>query len=111
MELYNIWRKEVFRHDRKRKIRKTFEGHKPLGKHDILVPLCHSAIQLSVRRYHKKEPARVQGVVDRELQAQDRQSASEGNQLLFGEHWQRELENAVCASAAEGLSGKCHQRG
>ena len=64
-----------------------------------------------IRRYHKKESARVQGVVDRELQAQDRQSASEGNQLLFGEHWQRELENAVCASAAEGLSGKCHQRG
>lgn len=34
-----------------------------------------------------------------------------GNQLLFGEHRQRELENAVCASTAESLSGKCHQRG
>ena len=30
---------------------------------------------------------------------------------LFGKHRQRELENAVCASAAESLSGKCHQRG
>lgn len=34
-------------------------GHKPLGKHDILVPFCHSAIQLAVRRYHEKEPAGV----------------------------------------------------
>ena len=34
-------------------------------------------------------------MVDRELQAQDRQSASEGNQLLFGKHWQRELENGI----------------
>ena len=34
-----------------------------------------------------------------------------GNQLLLGEHRQRELENAVCTSTAESLSGKCHQRG
>lgn len=41
------------------RIRKTLERHKPLGKHDIFVPFCHSAIQLAVRRYHKKEPAGV----------------------------------------------------
>ena len=37
----------------------TLERHKPLGKHDILVPFCPSAIQLAVRWYHKKEPAGV----------------------------------------------------
>ena len=42
-----------------RRIRKTLERYKPLGKHDILVPFCHSAIQLAVRRYHEKEPAGV----------------------------------------------------
>ena len=39
----------------------------------------------------------------------DRQSSSAGNQLLLGEHRQRGLENAVCTSAAESLSGKCHK--
>ena len=34
-----------------------------------------------------------------------------GNQLLLGEHWQRWLENAICAGAAESVFGKRHQRG
>ncbi len=37
---------------------KTLERYKPLGKHDILVPFCHSAIQLAVRRYHEKKNLR-----------------------------------------------------
>ena len=58
-----------------------------------------------------KKNLRAYKVADRELQAPNGQSASEGNQLLLGEHWQRWLENAVCAGAAESVFGKRHQRG
>ena len=70
-----------------------------------------SSYLFAIRQYSSQ----YDGITKKNLRAYkvwliDRQSASEGNQLLLGEHWQRELENAVCTSAAESLSGKCHQR-
>ena len=82
-------------------IRKTLERHKPLGKHDILVPFA-------IRQYSSRE---YDGITKKNLRAykvwlienykpKTVNLRLEGNQLLL-ESIGKELENAVCTGTAE----------